>query len=167
MAHVDVLAGGRAALERANDQWGLALSGDEMDYLAEAFVKLGRNPTDVELMMFAQANSEHCRHKIFNAEFVIDGVAQPQSLFAMIRHTHQQQPAHTVVAYSDNAAVMAGHEVQAFGPVVAALDACSGANSGMKPAPSPGGMGAGSYQKRSELRHVLMKVETQIGRAHV
>ena len=160
MAHVDVLAGGRAALERANDQWGLALSGDEMDYLAEAFVKLGRNPTDVELMMFAQANSEHCRHKIFNAEFVIDGVAQPQSLFAMIRHTHQQQPAHTVVAYSDNAAVMAGHEVQAFGPVVAALDACSGANSGMKPAPSPGGMGAGSYQKRSELRHVLMKVET-------
>ena len=160
MAHVDVLAGGRAALERANDQWGLALSGDEMDYLAEAFVKLGRNPTDVELMMFAQANSEHCRHKIFNAEFVIDGVAQPQSLFAMIRHTHQQQPAHTVVAYSDNAAVMAGHEVQAFGPVVAALDACPGANSGMKPAPSPGGMGAGSYQKRSELRHVLMKVET-------
>ena len=115
MAHVDVLAGGRVALERANDQWGLALSGDEMDYLAEAFVKLGRNPTDVELMMFAQANSEHCRHKIFNAEFVIDGVAQPQSLFAMIRHTHQQQPAHTVVVYSDNAAVMAGHEVQAFG----------------------------------------------------
>ena len=152
MAHVDVLAGGCAALERANDQWGLALSGDEMDYLAEAFVKLGRNPTDVELMMFAQANSEHCRHKIFNAEFVIDGVAQPQSLFAMIRHTHQQQSAHTVVAYSDNAAVMAGHEVQAFGPVVAALDACPGANSGMKPAPSPGGMGAGSYLFHSKTR---------------
>ena len=125
-----------------------------MDYLAEAFVKLGRNPTDVELMMFAQANSEHCRHKIFNAEFVIDGVAQPQSLFAMIRHTHQQQPAHTVVAYSDNAAVMAGHEVQAFGPVVAS------AGSGMKSASSPLKPCDGSYQKKSELRHVLMKVET-------
>ena len=145
MAHVDLLAGGRAALQQANADWGLALSEDEIDYLLQAFTQLGRNPTDVELMMFAQANSEHCRHKIFNADFVIDGVAQPHSLFAMIRHTHQQQPAHTVVAYSDNAAVMQGGQVQAFrpqNPVFAQPE------------------GAGSYEKCSELRHVLMKVET-------
>ncbi len=116
LAHVDVLAGGKAALERANRDWGLALAPDEIDYLVEAFTRLGRNPTDVELMMFAQANSEHCRHKIFNADFTIDGMAQDKSLFGMIRHTHQQQPRHTVVAYSDNAAVMAGHEVEVFKP---------------------------------------------------
>ncbi|MBL8483790.1 MAG: phosphoribosylformylglycinamidine synthase [Rhodocyclaceae bacterium] len=104
---VDVLAGGRAALEAANADWGLALSGDEIDYLVEAFRKLERNPSDVELMMFAQANSEHCRHKIFNADFVIDAVPQPHSLFAMIRNTHAQHPQGTVVAYSDNAAILA------------------------------------------------------------
>ena len=114
MQHVDVLAGGKAALEKANTDWGLALAPDEIDYLAAAFGKLGRNPTDVELMMFAQANSEHCRHKIFNAEFTIDGVAQDKSLFGMIRHTHQLNPQHTVIAYSDNAAVMEGHEVEVF-----------------------------------------------------
>ncbi len=78
---------GHAALARANAEWGLALSGDEIDYLVTAFGTLGRDPTDVELMMFAQANSEHCRHKIFNAEFIIDGVPMPLSLFAMIRAT--------------------------------------------------------------------------------
>ncbi len=93
MEHVDVLAGGRAALVAANTQWGLALADDEIDYLVTAFQGLQRNPTDVELMMFAQANSEHCRHKIFNAQFTIDGVAQDKSLFGMIRHTHQTQPA--------------------------------------------------------------------------
>ena len=97
MEHVDVLAGGRAALEAANTQWGLALADDEIDYLVTAFQGLKRNPTDVELMMFAQANSEHCRHKIFNAQFTIDGVAQDKSLFGMIRHTHQTSPQHTEI----------------------------------------------------------------------
>ena len=114
MAFVDVLGGGRAALEAANKAWGLALADDEIDYLVNAFKGLARNPTDVELMMFAQANSEHCRHKIFNAQFTIDGVAQDKSLFGMIRHTEQQNPQHTVVAYSDNAAVMEGGTVEVF-----------------------------------------------------
>ncbi len=145
LAHVDVLQGGRAALQQANTDWGLALAVDEIDYLVDGFTRLGRNPTDVELMMFAQANSEHCRHKIFNAQFSIDGVAQEQSLFAMIRHTHQQNPQHTVVAYSDNAAVMQGHTVEHF-----MAKSTAGAH----------GASASSYQKQSELRHVLMKVET-------
>jgi phosphoribosylformylglycinamidine synthase len=88
--------------------FGLALADDEIDYLVRRLQGLQRNPTDVELMMFAQANSEHCRHKIFNAQFTIDGVAQDKSLFGMIRHTHQVSPQHTVVAYSDNASVMEG-----------------------------------------------------------
>ena len=88
-----------------------------MDYLLAAFNKLGRNPSDVELMMFAQANSEHCRHKIFNADFTIDGVAQDKSLFGMIRNTHALQPAHTIVAYSDNAAVMVGHPAERFAAI--------------------------------------------------
>ena len=87
MATVDVVAGGRTALEKANQEMGLALAPDEIAYLVEAFTKQGRNPTDVELMMFAQANSEHCRHKIFNAEFTIDGVKQDKTLFGMIRET--------------------------------------------------------------------------------
>ncbi|PUE35833.1 phosphoribosylformylglycinamidine synthase [Limnohabitans sp. Jir72] len=140
MAHVDVLVGGRAALEDANKTWGLALAEDEIDYLVTAFTGLKRNPTDVELMMFAQANSEHCRHKIFNAEFTIDGVAQPKSLFGMIRNTHQLSPQHTVVAYSDNASVMEGHTVERF---VARTS----------------GQGA-AYQAEEALHHVLMKVET-------
>src|SRR3569832_713528 len=90
--YVDVVGGGRAALEKANVQFGLALAQDEIDYLVDAFKGLGRNPTDVELMMFAQANSEHCRHKFFNATFSIDGVPQERSMFAMIRHTHQVSP---------------------------------------------------------------------------
>ncbi|ART54974.1 phosphoribosylformylglycinamidine synthase [Acidovorax carolinensis] len=145
MEHVDVLAGGRAALEAANTRFGLALADDEIDYLVTAFTGLGRNPTDVELMMFAQANSEHCRHKIFNAQFTIDGVAQDKSLFGMIRHTHQQAPQHTVVAYSDNASVMEGHQVERFVAKMASGADVSSAN---------------SYEKSSATHHVLMKVET-------
>ncbi len=145
MEHVDVLRGGRAELEAANTRFGLALAGDEIDYLVNAFTALGRNPTDVELMMFAQANSEHCRHKIFNAQFTIDGVPQEKSLFGMIRNTHQLAPQHTVVAYSDNASVMEGVAVERF---IAKTD------------PSQRGMVANSYQKSSALNHVLMKVET-------
>jgi phosphoribosylformylglycinamidine synthase len=102
------LALGRAALVAANRELALALADDEIDYLLATFQRLGRDPTDVELMMFAQANSEHCRHKIFNADFVIDGVAQPRSLFAMIRNTHALAPAGVLSAYRDNAAVLAG-----------------------------------------------------------
>lgn len=137
MEHVDVLAGGRGALEEANRRFGLALADDEIAYLVRAFTELRRNPTDVELMMFAQANSEHCRHKIFNATFAIDGVPQDKSLFGMIRNTHQAHPRHTVVAYSDNAAVMEGHAVERFVP---------GAD--------------GVYRKTAATHHVLMKVET-------
>ncbi|MEO7130393.1 MAG: phosphoribosylformylglycinamidine synthase, partial [Dermatophilaceae bacterium] len=105
MERVDVLRRGRAAIEEADTAYGLALSGDEVDYLVDAFTGLGRNPSDVELMMFAQANSEHCRHKIFNADFVIDGAAQPRSLFGMIRHTEEVAGTGTIVAYKDNASV--------------------------------------------------------------
>ena len=137
LLHVDVLQGGRKALANANQEFGLALAEDEIDYLLNSFQQLGRNPSDVELMMFAQANSEHCRHKIFNAQFTIDGQAQEHSLFGMIRHTHQQNPQHTVVAYSDNASIMTGHEVERF---VAKQ--------------------GGAYLKEAALHHVLMKVET-------
>ncbi|QGW84991.1 phosphoribosylformylglycinamidine synthase [Variovorax paradoxus] len=138
MALVDVQGGGRAALVAANTGFGLALAEDEIDYLVDAFTRLGRNPSDVELMMFAQANSEHCRHKIFNAQFTIDGKAQPQSLFSMIRHTEKQNPQHTVIAYADNASVMEGTTVERFIPA----------------------SGSQGYQKDSALSHVLMKVET-------
>ena len=103
---VDVLGAGRAALEQANRELGLALDGDEIEYLAKSFAALGRNPTDVELMMFAQANSEHCRHKIFKGRFVIDGEPQERSLFGMIQNTFEQSPAGVLSAYRDNAAVM-------------------------------------------------------------
>ncbi len=99
---------GRAALVDANVEQGLALSDDEIDYLFDAFTALGRDPTDVELMMFAQANSEHCRHKIFNASWTIDGVPADRSLFAMIRNTEAVSPGGTIVAYADNAAIMEG-----------------------------------------------------------
>jgi phosphoribosylformylglycinamidine synthase len=105
---------GGAALAWANEQWGLALSADEIDYLVDAFRKIGRDPTDAELMMFAQANSEHCRHKIFNAQFVIDGIEMPQSLFAMIRATHERNPEGVLSAYRDNAAVIAGGAAMRF-----------------------------------------------------
>ena len=144
MAQVDVATGGRSALVAANAEFGLALAADEIDYLVDAFTKLGRNPSDVELMMFAQANSEHCRHKIFNADFVIDGQPQPHSLFGMIRHTERQNPQHTVVAYADNASVMEGSGIERFVP----RNASDGTATG------------GSYTKESALSHVLMKVET-------
>jgi len=137
LATVDVMAGGRAALEAANRSLGLALSDDELDYLVDNFTRIGRNPTDVELMMFAQANSEHCRHKIFNAAWVIDGAAQAKSLFGMIRDTHAAHPEGTVVAYSDNSSVIEGAQIERFYPRT-----------------------DGSYAYSSELTHVLMKVET-------
>nr|WP_217344429.1 phosphoribosylformylglycinamidine synthase [Noviherbaspirillum sp. L7-7A]MBV0878579.1 phosphoribosylformylglycinamidine synthase [Noviherbaspirillum sp. L7-7A] len=140
LAFVDVLAGGKAALVTANAELGLAMSDDEIDYLMQAFTEARRNPTDVELMMFAQANSEHCRHKIFNADWTIDGERQDKSLFAMIRNTHQLNPQGTIVAYSDNSSVIEGAEVQRFYP--------RGAKAG------------NVYQASEELTHILMKVET-------
>ena len=107
---------GRAALGRANREWGLALSGEEIDYLVEAFGRLRRDPTDVELMMFAQANSEHCRHKIFNAEFIVDGAHKPMSLFAMIRATYARNSSGVLSAYRDNAAVIEGGSATRFFP---------------------------------------------------
>jgi len=138
LEHVDVIGGGRAALVAANTAWGLALAGDEIDYLVDAFVKAGRNPSDVELFMFAQANSEHCRHKIFNASWNIDGVAQEQTLFGMIRNTHKLHPEGTIVAYEDNASVMQGFAGARF---------------------VPNGPDA-PYAARPATYHVLMKVET-------
>ncbi|MBK6885444.1 MAG: phosphoribosylformylglycinamidine synthase [Tetrasphaera sp.] len=140
-AHIDVLGTGRAALEAADAAYGLALSGEEIDYLVEAFTGLGRNPTDVELTMFAQANSEHCRHKIFNADFVIDGVPQAYSLFGMIRHTEEVAGAGTIVAYRDNASIMRGSVRQRWLP------------EGSPDLPS-------RYAARTGEVHVLMKVET-------
>jgi phosphoribosylformylglycinamidine synthase len=137
LAAVDVMGGGIAALERADREMGLALSADEIEYLAEQFRRLRRNPTDVELMMFAQANSEHCRHKIFNADWVIDGRPQTSSLFGMIRTTHQKHPRGTVVAYADNAAVMEGTEIERLYP-----------------------RENGEYRFSEELTHTVMKVET-------
>ncbi|HEY1229838.1 MAG TPA: phosphoribosylformylglycinamidine synthase, partial [Ramlibacter sp.] len=135
---VDVIGKGRVALEQANRDMGLALADDEIDYLVDAFTRVQRNPTDVELMMFAQANSEHCRHKIFNAEWTIDGVKQDKSLFQMIKNTHQLQPKGTVVAYSDNSAIMVGAEAMRFFPQGDAHE----------------------YQPQTQLTHTLMKVET-------
>ena len=140
MAHVPLRTQGRAALAEANVEFGLALSNDEIDYLVDAFSALERDPTDVELMMFAQANSEHCRHKIFNAGFAIDGEQQEHSMFQMIRHTHVVAPQRTIVAYSDNASVMQGSEVERWAP--------------------EGYTNAPRYGARRETMHVLMKVET-------
>jgi phosphoribosylformylglycinamidine synthase len=137
LAHVAVGRRGRAALVDANRALGLALSADEIDYLADLFARLGRDPTDAELTMFAQANSEHCRHKIFNADWVIDGERQPHSLFGMIRATHAAHPSGTVVAYADNAAVMEGRATRRF-----FADA------------------TGRYGYVEEPTHTLMKVET-------
>ncbi len=141
LSTVDVLGGGQAALNQANAELGLALSPDEVAYLVENFTKIGRNPSDVELMMFAQANSEHCRHKIFNADWVIDGVAQAQSLFGMIRNTHKLHPGKTVVAYSDNSSIVAsgavGEKTKRFYP-----------------------QADGAYGFVEEEMHYLMKVET-------
>ncbi len=107
---ININEAGRQGLDEANLKLGLALSADEIDYLFESFTTLGRNPHDIELMMFAQANSEHCRHKIFNADWVIDGEKQTNSLFDMIRETHKQNPGGVLSAYHDNAAVMNGYQ---------------------------------------------------------
>ncbi|ANE55485.1 phosphoribosylformylglycinamidine synthase [Methylomonas sp. DH-1] len=135
---VAVIENGRAALEQANAELGLALSADEIDYLADSFTRLGRNPTDVELMMFAQANSEHCRHKIFNASWSIDGEEQAKSLFAMIRNTHNLHPQGVLSAYKDNASVLVGPSAQVF----------------IRHADSH------RYGYVEEAAHILMKVET-------
>ncbi|KUJ72988.1 phosphoribosylformylglycinamidine synthase [Thiomicrospira sp. WB1] len=113
---IDVLGAGRKALVEANQSMGLALSDDEIDYLVDAFETLSRNPSDAELMMFAQANSEHCRHKIFNADWTIDGKIKDKSLFGMIRNTYQKNPQGVLSAYSDNAAVLAGAQASRFFP---------------------------------------------------
>ncbi len=113
---VDVLKGGKVALEKANSTQGLALSADEIDYLVDAYTGLGRNPSDAELMMFGQVNSEHCRHKIFNADWVVDGQKQPKSLFKMIRNTFELSGEDVLSAYSDNAAVLRGPEAGRFFP---------------------------------------------------
>jgi phosphoribosylformylglycinamidine synthase len=137
LEQIDVLGRGRQALVEANVDMGLALAEDEIDYLFDAFTKSERNPTDVELMMFAQANSEHCRHKIFNAEWTIDGVKQDRSLFQMIKNTHQLQPKGTIVAYSDNSAIMEGAQAVRFFP-----------------------REGNEYAPATDLTHTLMKVET-------
>ncbi|MGE4502668.1 MAG: phosphoribosylformylglycinamidine synthase [Thiomicrospira sp.] len=116
LSRVDILSAGRPELEKANKELGLALSADEIDYLMDSFVQLGRNPTDAELMMFAQANSEHCRHKIFNADWTIDGESKTKSLFGMIRNTYQQNSDGVLSAYSDNAAVLVGPQATRFFP---------------------------------------------------
>lgn len=111
---IDILTRGRKALEEANVRLGLALATDEIDYLLDSFIRLQRNPSDVELYMFAQANSEHCRHKIFNADWIIDGQPQPKSLFKMIKNTFEKTPEYVSSAYKDNAAVMDGSMVGRF-----------------------------------------------------
>jgi phosphoribosylformylglycinamidine synthase len=138
LQRVALVEQGREALVTANIELGLALSADEIDYLTYSFQALGRNPTDVELMMFAQANSEHCRHKIFNASWTIDGVEQARSLFGMIRNTAEQSPAGILSAYSDNAAVAQGSHARVF-----IRDAQTG-----------------EYRYVEEAAHLLMKVET-------
>jgi len=143
MGTVDILARGKDALIWANEEQGLALAEDEIDYLVKAFLELKRNPTDVELLMFAQANSEHCRHKIFNASFVIDAQPQTDSMFSMIRNTHKLHPEFTVVAYSDNAAVMQGQVVERFEAKQ------QSPNSSQR-----------IYSSADALNHILMKVET-------
>ena len=129
---------GRAALQTANRMLGLALAEDEIDYLLAMYAAQGRDPTDAELLMFAQANSEHCRHKIFNADWIIDGHAQPQSLFGMVRETHRHTPGGTIVAYADNAAIIEGAALERFHP-------------------SPGSR---VYGYRNTVGHLVAKVET-------
>ena len=138
LEQIDILAGGQAALEQANQTLGLALAEDEIDYLLENYQALGRNPNDVELMMFAQANSEHCRHKIFNASWTIDGVEQDKSLFKMIKNTYEQHSDKVLSAYKDNASVITGYEAGRFFPNPQSAE----------------------YDYHHEAMHILMKVET-------
>ena len=135
---VDILQGGRDALVAANTELGLALADDEIDYLVSSFQNLGRNPIDVELMMFAQANSEHCRHKIFNASWTLDGKEQTHSLFKMIKNTYEQGGDNVLSAYADNASVVVGSEAGRFYPDPDSQE----------------------YSAHKEPIHLLMKVET-------
>ncbi len=158
---VDTLKGGREALNEANVSLGLALVDDEIDYLVECFEKLERNPTDVELMMFAQANSEHCRHKIFNAKWTIDGKKMPNTLFGMIRNTHRLSPDGVLSAYSDNAAVFEGWsqprlwaEPSVDHKLKNINDESSNINNELL------GTHPGEYQYHFEAIHILIKVET-------
>ena len=144
MATVPLMEEGRAALERANLDMGLAMSEDEIDYLADAFGAMKRNPTDVELMMFAQANSEHCRHKIFNARWTLDGTEREETLFGMIRKTHKTSPQGTITAYADNAAIFEG-----------------GTATRLYPRPGEAGDLFGRvFERRDEVVHTVFKVET-------
>ena len=135
--YAEMLEHGKKVLNDFNKNLGLALSEDEIDYLFNYFTSIKRNPTDVELMMFAQANSEHCRHKIFNADWIVDGEKQSKSLFGMIKNTHQLHPGNTVVAYSDNSSIVEGAKINRFYP-----------NQN------------GVYDNHEELTHFIMKVET-------
>ncbi|MGE8594958.1 MAG: phosphoribosylformylglycinamidine synthase, partial [Acinetobacter faecalis] len=139
---IDILGEGKAALVKANSEFGFALSDEEIDYLTDAFIKMGRNPHDIELMMFAQANSEHCRHKIFGSEWTIDGEVQPLSLFQMIKNTYKESPTDVLSAYKDNASVIVGFDTQRFYPK---QDAETGQH---------------VYKYKSQAAHILMKVET-------
>jgi len=139
---IDILGQGKDALVKANSEFGFALSDEEIDYLTAAFNKLGRNPHDIELMMFAQANSEHCRHKIFGSEWTIDGEKQPLSLFQMIKNTYKESPTDVLSAYKDNASVIVGFDTQRFYPK---KDEATGHH---------------IYKYKSQAAHILMKVET-------
>ncbi|WP_023270318.1 phosphoribosylformylglycinamidine synthase, partial [Acinetobacter gyllenbergii] len=138
---IDILGQGKEALVKANNEFGFALSEQEIDYLTEAFTKLGRNPNDIELMMFAQANSEHCRHKIFGSEWTIDGEKQPLSLFQMIKNTYKESPTDVLSAYKDNASVIVGYDTMRFYP-------------------KADENGHFVYKYKSQAAHILMKVET-------
>ncbi|TCB80742.1 phosphoribosylformylglycinamidine synthase [Acinetobacter sp. ANC 4173] len=139
---IDILGQGKQALVQANSEFGFALSDEEIDYLTAAFNKLGRNPHDIELMMFAQANSEHCRHKIFGSEWTIDGEVQPLSLFQMIKNTYKESPTDVLSAYKDNASVIVGYDTQRFYPK------------------KDEDTGHYTYKYKSQAAHILMKVET-------
>lgn len=138
---IDILGQGKDALVKANNEFGFALSMEEIDYLTEAFNKMGRNPNDIELMMFAQANSEHCRHKIFGSEWTVDGEKQPLSLFQMIKNTYKESPTDVLSAYKDNASVIVGYDTQRFYP-------------------KADENGRHVYKYKSQAAHILMKVET-------
>ncbi|HQZ59791.1 MAG TPA: phosphoribosylformylglycinamidine synthase, partial [Acinetobacter sp.] len=138
---IDILGQGKEALVKANNEFGFALSDEEIDYLVAAFTKLARNPNDIELMMFAQANSEHCRHKIFGSEWTIDGEKQPLSLFQMIKNTYKESPTDVLSAYKDNASVIVGYDTMRFYP-------------------KADENGHFVYKYKSQAAHILMKVET-------
>jgi len=137
LVSINFLAEGLPSLEKFNESQGLALSSDELSYLADYYKSEKRDPTDAELMMFAQANSEHCRHKIFNADWIIENKVQQKSLFGMIRNTHEKSPQKTVIAYSDNSSIIEGSSINRFYPD-----------------------SNGIYGSHQELTHYIIKVET-------